>query len=47
MTTYMVQIQLGSDFRDVYVNAKDENAALSAARSVATKQELKWAAFVI
>lgn len=47
MTTYMVQIRLGSDFRDVYVNAKDENAALSAARKLATKQEQKWAAFVL
>lgn len=47
MTTYMVQIQLGSDFRDVYVSAKDENAALAAARKLVTKQEQKWAAFVI
>jgi hypothetical protein len=45
--TYLVQIQLGSSFRDVYVSAKSDADAIRAARKLATQQELRWAAFVL
>jgi hypothetical protein len=47
MQTYIVNIQLGTNFRDVYVQANDEGGAVRAARRLATAKERQWAAFVI
>ena len=47
MTTYLVQIQCGGSFRDVYVQAQDDAGAVAAAKAQATRQELRWASFVL
>jgi hypothetical protein len=48
MQTYLVQIRLDRrNFRDVYVQARDDTGAVLAARKRATRQELRWAAFVL
>lgn len=49
MQTYLVQIRLdrGYNFRDVYVEARDDAGAVRAAREQATSAELRWASFVL
>ena len=47
MTTYLVQIQTAQSFRDVYVQARNENDAIRVARRQATAQEIRWASFVL
>lgn len=44
MKTYMIHVQLGNSFEDLYVEARNEKAAIAKARKLTTL-DARWASF--